>query len=244
MTEPRRCLIVFCILKLSLLVVFLLLAQPAAALIHQRTFSVPDVGTIRYGISVPDDYDPRQPRPLVLALHPGGERRPYYGSAFMSGIVMPALKDLGAILIAPDCPTRAWTDPMAERAVMALLQSVMADYAVDRRRILVTGFSLGGRGTWFMASRHADLFTAAIPIAGASGDEPLDRLGRIPTYVIHSRDDQVVPIEPDERTTLELERLGRVVKFDALQGVGHFDMGGYVDAFRRAGRWVAERWGK
>jgi predicted peptidase len=226
----------------AVLVVFVLLAQPATAIIHQRTFSVPEVGAIRYGISVPDDYDPRQPRPLVLALHPGGERRPYYGSAFMAGIVTRALKDLGAIMIAPDCPTRAWSDPIADRAVMALLQKVFDEYAVDRRRILVTGFSLGGRGTWFMASRHSDLFTAAIPIAGASGDEPLDRLGRIPTYVIHSRDDQVVPFEPDERTTRELEQLGRPVKFEALEGLSHYDMGGYVDAFTRAGRWVAERW--
>lgn len=233
-------------MKLSLvpavLVVFVLLAQPATATIHQRTFSGPEVGTIRYGISVPDDYDPRQPRPLVLALHPGGERRPYYGSAFMAGIVVRALKDLGAIMIAPDCPTQAWSDPPAERAVLALIQSVLNDYAVDRRRILVTGFSLGGRGTWFMASRHSDLFTAAIPIAGSPADEPLDRLGKIPTYAIHSRDDQVVPFEPDERTMRALEKLGRPVKFEALQGLGHFDMGGYVDAFTRAGRWVAERW--
>ena len=96
----------------------------------------------------------------------------------MRGIVSPALKDLNAIIVAPDCPTRSWSDPAAEQAVMALLQNVMKEYAVDRRRILVTGFSLGGRGTWFMSSRHADLFTGAIPIAGASGDEPLDRLGK------------------------------------------------------------------
>jgi predicted peptidase len=197
-----------------------------------------------YGISIPGDYNARQPRPLVLALHPGGERRPYYGSSFMQGIVSPALEDLNAIIVAPDCPTRAWSDPVADEAVMALLQSVLGEYAVDRRRILVTGYSLGGRGTWFMSSRHADFFTAAIPIAGSSGDEPLERLGRIPTYVIHSRDDQVVPFDPDERTTRELEQLGRIVKFEALQGLGHYEMGGYVEAFTRAGRWVTEQWGK
>ena len=131
---------------------------------------------------------------------------------------------------------------MADRAVMALVQSILDEYPIDRRRILVTGFSLGGRGTWFMSSRHADLFTAAIPIAGSSGDEPLDRLGRIPTYVIHSREDQVVPFGPDERTTREIEKLGRVVRFEALDGLGHYDMGGYVDALARGGRWVAERW--
>lgn len=221
-----------------------LLNQSTEPRVQQRTFSAPDGTRVLYGISIPGDYNARQPRPLVLALHPGGERRPYYGSSFMQGIVSPALEDLNAIIVAPDCPTRAWSDPVADEAVMALLQSVLGEYAVDRRRILVTGYSLGGRGTWFMSSRHADFFTAAIPIAGSSGDEPLERLGRIPTYVIHSRDDQVVPFDPDERTTRELEKLGRIVKFEALQGLGHYEMGGYVDAFTRAGRWITEQWGK
>lgn len=221
-----------------------LLSQLSAPSVLQRTFVTPDAGRILYGISVPADYNSRQPRPLVLALHPGGERTPYYGLSFMRGIVSPALKELGAIIVAPDCPTRAWSDPMADRAVMALIQNVLENYAIDRRRILVTGFSLGGRGTWFMSSHHADLFTAAIPIAGSSGGEPLDRLGRIPTYVIHSRDDEVSPFEPDERTTRELEKLGRLVRFEALEGLSHYAMGGYVDALTRGGRWVAERWEK
>ena len=219
-----------------------LLSQSTAPAVLQRTFVAPDAGRILYGISIPAGYNAREPRPLVLALHPGGGRTPYYGLSFMRGIVSPALKDLGAIIVAPDCPSNAWSDPMADRAVMALVQSILDEYPIDRRRILVTGFSLGGRGTWFMSSRHADLFTAAIPIAGSSGDEPLDRLGRIPTYVIHSREDQVVPFGPDERTTREIEKLGRVVRFEALDGLGHYDMGGYIDALTRGGRWVAERW--
>jgi hypothetical protein len=37
--------------------------------------------------------------------------------------------------------------------------------------------------------------------------------------------------------------MGRTVEFEELRGVGHFDMSGYVDSLRRAGRWIAERWG-
>lgn len=224
------------------LVLFAALSQQAAPAVLQRTFVSPEAGRILYGISIPAGYTSGEPRPLVLALHPGGERTPYYGLSFMRGIVSPALRDLGAIIVAPDCPARAWSDPTADRAVMALLESVMREYAVDRRRILVTGFSMGGRGTWFMSARHSDFFTAAIPIAGSSGDEPLERLGRIPTYVIHSRNDQVVPFGPDEQTTLQLGKLGRVVRFEPLDGIGHYEMGGYVDALTRAGRWVVERW--
>ena len=171
-----------------------LLGQSAAPTVQQQRMQIPEVGTILYGISIPGDYDPHHPVPLVLVLHPGArDGRPYYGATFMTQIFAPALRDLHAIIVAPDCPARNWTDAVAERSVMALLQRVLADYAIDRHRVLVTGYSMGGQGTWFMEAHHPDLFTAAIVIAGSTRDEPLDRLATIPTYVIHSRDDQVMP---------------------------------------------------
>jgi predicted peptidase len=155
---------------------------------------------------------------------------------------MAPLKPLDAIIVAPDCPTRTWTDSGSEQAVLALLQDVLRQYSIDRRRILVTGYSMGGRGTWFMAARHADLFTGAITIAGSPQGESLDSLGRIPTFAIHSRTDEVVPIDPDRRTVAELERLGRPVAFEAVDGRGHFDVASYRAAFERAVKWVEERW--
>ena len=222
------------------------LAAQSTPRVQNRTLAVPEVGTVTYGISVPDGYASQEPRPLVLVLHPGGDRIAYYGSAFMRSIAAPALGDLRAIMVAPYCPVQArgWNDPLADRAVMALLQKVLADYSIDRRRVLVVGFSMGGRGTWFMASHHPDVFTAAIPMAASTGDEPVERLATMPTYVIHSRDDQVVSFAPAERNARELQKMGRVLQFEELRGVGHFEMGGYVDALRRAAQWVVSQWGK
>jgi predicted esterase len=94
-----------------------------------------------------------------------------------------------------------------------------------------------------MSSQHADRYTAAIVLAGRT-DEPLERLAKIPTYIIHSRDDEIVPFAQAEQRAAELSAMGRVVKFEALQGLGHYAMRGYVGALQRAGRWVAERWEK
>ena len=74
----------------------------------------------------------------------------------------------------------------------------MRSYNIDRKRVLVVGFSMGGRGTWHMAAQHPDLFTAAIPMAASTRGMTIDQLGRQPTYVIHSREDEVVPFEPAE----------------------------------------------
>jgi predicted peptidase len=215
--------------------------QPPPARAERLTFRTADGITITYGLSMPGGHDPRKPRPLVLVLHPGGERMPYYGDQVMRQIFLPGLGALDAIMVAPDCPTRAWSDPAAEQAVTALIDRVIAAHAVDPRRILVTGYSLGGSGTWFLSSRHPDRYTAAIVLAGRT-EEPLERLGKVPTYIIHSRDDEVVPFAQAERRAAELSSLGRVVKFEALQGPGHYAMRGYVGALQRASRWVADRW--
>ena len=52
------------------------------------------------------------------------------------------------------------------------------------------------------------------------------------------------PFEPAERTTRELEKLGRVVRFEALEGLAHYDMDGFVEPLRRAERWIAQAWEK
>jgi predicted peptidase len=226
----------------ALLAVFVLTAiQAGAADFRELRINV-EGRELLYAIALPDGFKAGEARPLVLALHPGGERTRYYGRAYAALVVRPAVSDLHAIIVAPDCPTQAWTDPAADRAVMALLEQVMKEYTVDRRRVLVTGFSMGGRGTWFMASHHADLFTAAIPMAASAGDEPADRLATMPTYIIHSRQDQVVPFAPAERNAQALTKMGRVVHFEPLSGLTHFEMGAYVPALRRAVRWIAERW--
>jgi predicted peptidase len=226
----------------TLLLALTVLQAPDRPGWYQLTFPIPDVGEMRYALFLPRGYSPRQDRPLVLALHPGGQRFPYYGGAFAQQVVAPGLAELDAIIVAPDCPTDRWTDPNAERGVMALLRIILNQFSIDRKRMLVTGFSLGGRGTWFMSSRHADLFNAAIVMAGSPGDEPIDRLATIPTYVIHSRDDETVPFEPTELAVAKLKSLGKAIEFDAIEGAGHFQMGAYVAPLQRGAQWVSERW--
>lgn len=222
--------------------VLVLFGQPPQRGVQDLALQVDGVGQVLYGISVPNDYDPKDPRPLVLALHPGGERMRYYGSAYMKLVVAPGVRDLKPIIVAPDCPARAWTDPGCERGAMALVQYALEHYSIDRRRVLVVGFSMGGRGTWFMSSHHPDVFTGAIPMAASTGDEPIDKLATMPTCVIHSRDDQVVPFGPAEKNARELQKMGRTIRFDALMDLTHYDMVAYVDALRRGTRWIADRW--
>ena len=210
--------------------------------VEHLTFEIEGHGEMPYAVSVPAAYDPATPHALILALHPGGKQGSYYGSLHMRQMFEPALRALNAVVVAPDVPTRRWTSDVSDRGVMALLHQVLETYNIDRARILVTGFSLGGRGTWFFATRHPDFFTGAIPIAGRPGDEPLDALGDMPVHIIHSRADDVVPFGPAEEAARQLEDAGGPVAFTALDRVGHYAMGGYVRSLRDAGDWMIEQW--
>jgi predicted peptidase len=229
---------------LSMLALVASLQQPTSPGTYTLSFAVPDFGPMRYALTIPRGYNGRDARPLILALHPGGQRFPGYGASFAQQIIAPGLSSLGAIIVAPDVPTRSWTDDISERAVLGLVKSVMTDYKIDPARVVVVGFSLGGRGAWFHSSRHTDLFKAAIVMAGSTGDEPIEKLATVPTYVIHSRDDEVVEFAPAEKVVKELKQLKRTIEFEPLSGPTHFTMGGYLDSLARGGRWVADRWKK
>ena len=216
-----------------------LVQDPLPSGLHNATLDVDEVGPMTYGIWVPRDYDAAEPVPLVLALHPGGSRGPGYGMQFLRGVVGPALQAWGAVIVAPDVSDRRWTNPASERGVLELIDDVRARYSIDPERILITGFSMGGRGTWYLATRHPELFTAAIPMAARAEDDAT-QVGDMPVYIIHARDDEVVPFEPAEQLAQNMVVRGQTVAFEALEGVGHFRMG--VAPLEEAGEWVLERW--
>ena len=81
-------------------------------------------------------------------------------------------------------------------------------------------------------------------MAASTRELTQDSLGKIPTYVIHSRDDQVVSFDAAEQNAHQLEKLGRPVKFEEFRGPGHYQMGGYIESLQRAGQWIAAQWGQ
>jgi predicted peptidase len=211
---------------------------------YEEVFKRADGSVLRYTISIPRGYDKDQPRPLVLALHYAGEVTPYYGKGLLNQLVEPGLRHLGAILVAPDCPSRGWDNPESEKQVMALIEHILENYSIDRERILVTGYSMGGRGTWYMASRYPDLFTAAIPMAGWPSDKMVDEIGNMPLCIIHSSDDEVVSMEPTSKAVKALEARGAPVELITVRGVTHYQVPGFTKYLEKAARWVEKRWNK
>lgn len=197
---------------------------------------------LRYAISLPKSLAPDRAMPLVLALHFGGSVSPYYGKEFLTLLVEPALRDLDAIMVAPDCPGRGWIDPISEKAVLALIEGIIDEYNIDPKKIVVTGFSLGGIGTWHFAARHPELFSAAIPISGVPDAKVAPIVENIPVYVIHSKDDEIIPIEKVRAFVKKQKSQGASVHFVEVQGIGHYETYRFVQPLRTAIPWIKETW--
>ena len=211
-----------------------------------HTLRRPGGRRLGYTLSLPDRIEDDISRPLVLSLHHGWDRqRPVplaFGAALLTDVVEPALRDLGAIFVAPDCPAREWTEPASEGAVLALVERLQKRYAVDPARIVVTGFSLGAWGSWFFASRHPALFSAALPISGWPDIAAVDSLEPSAVYAIHSRADEVVPLGPTSLAITNLQARGRAAHLVVLDDVTHLETGRFTDALRDAVPWVREQW--
>src|SRR5712672_2791582 len=176
--------------------------------LHEHTLKRAGEPGLSYAISIPPDYTPSTPVPLILAFH-YGIRNPDstgVGADLVKGIIGPALEVLGAIIVAPDSVRGNWSTSENEKAVTALLDMVMAHYVVDKERVAVTGYSMGGTGSWHLAEKFPERFSAVLPIASRP---PASALGwRLPVLAIHSHDDQVQPFDPAAARIAELQKAG------------------------------------
>ena len=207
--------------------------------LHTRTLERKGGPPLGYAIMVPRGYAPEARVPLVLALHFGGEPAEGNGRSVIALLVGPALEELDAVIVAPDALTPGWNSPVNEEAVMRLLDLVERRYNVDPRRVIVTGFSMGGSGTWHYAARFPDRFSAAVPVAGrpVAGDA-----WRVPVFAVGSRRDTLVPIGPTVQRIEELKKMGVNAEVIVLDTPTHFQTGAHAEGLQRAAPWLQALW--
>jgi predicted peptidase len=185
--------------------------------------------TLPYLLALPSTYgqDPAQRWPLLLFLHGRGERGNDMALLRKHGIpkVVDAWTDTSFIIASPQCPeTTNWEELTATLA--ALLDDLIATYAVDTQRVYLTGLSMGGRGGWRLAVLHPDHFAALALICGRIPDLPdfLERLPRLkttPIWVFHGAKDPVVPIESSDKIVAALEAMGGNVRYTVYPEASH-----------------------
>ncbi len=192
----------------------------------------------RYTLSIPEGYTGKESLPLVLALHYGGHGAPFYGRHILTDMVKPALDELNSIIVSPDCPSSDWTQPESEAFVLELLDQLETEY--NESKVLVTGYSMGGMGTWHLAASHPERFAAAVVMAGLPPDNVAEIEWEVPLFIIHGRNDEVLPIQPTLDAVEELQSLGVELEFQTLEGVTHYQTNLFVAELKATIPWILE----
>ncbi|MHC4144840.1 MAG: carboxylesterase family protein [Planctomycetota bacterium] len=192
---------------------------------HARTFNryLRRGQSCLYWITLPKGYDKEVKKwPMIIYLHPSSLQG--HDLSMVRTPIPPDVdeikNDFPFVVLTPQCPDEydAWPSDL----VVELVDEAVRHYNVDARRVYVTGFSLGGRGTWSVAVDHPEVFAAIVPVAGSYGHpERISRIEDVPVWVFHGDSDRLLPIDPVRDMVQDLKESGGNVRFTIYKGAGH-----------------------
>ena len=212
----------------------------------QGTVDIENGSKVPYRIHRPVVAEGSGPIPLVVFLHGAGERgddnsmqlRHFPDRWVREGHLG---KRHPAVVLAFQCPQEQWWSAVRKnqddewvsdpdgiltpqlQAVMAKVQELAADPAIDDRRIYLTGLSMGGFGSWDLLEHHPEVFAAAVPICGGGNAVAAKAIvaGRTPIWNVHGDADNVVLVERSRDMVKAIRAEGGRVGHTELPGVGH-----------------------
>ena len=199
-------------------------------------------GGPRYTLSTPPTVAGGDLVPLVISLHYGGPVSPWYGRGLLEGVVEPALRPLGAVIAAPDCPAPTWADSPCEQTVLDLISHLQDTLPVDPQRVVLTGYSKGGIGTWALAAQYPARFSAAIVMAGRPPRAWSPERWRLPMHIVHAREDEVLHLAPVQAAFKTLQDAGAPVTLKVVEGISHYETHRFAEPLGETVPWLNEVW--
>lgn len=152
---------------------------------------------LEYLISHPKGFQEDKKYPLVIFLHGAGTRGEEIDCLQNNVSLQNILQRQdarGYILIAPHCKRGDWNEWMT--ILVHLIETCRETAYIDKTRIHLTGASMGGYGTWALATLYPDWFASAMPLCGGGIGAFAKNLVNLPIRAFHGlRDKTVDPIE-------------------------------------------------
>ncbi len=175
---------------------------------------------LRYVIDLPPGYSATQGAwPLVLFLHGAGERGNDLAAVRSQGLlkIAPSARS-SFILVAPQTPLgELWSAD----ALGALLDHLEGTLRIDRSREYLTGLSMGAFGAWELAMAMPERFAAVLGISGGANPVGICGLRRVPVWIVHGSDDDVIPVSWSKTLAQRLQACHGNVRLTIYPGVGH-----------------------
>lgn len=124
------------------------------------------------------------------------------------------------VVVTPQCKTDSnWGEEY--HLVKPLVEEIIKNYPIDPESVYVTGFSMGGNGTWEYASRSPELFSAIVPISGWFDPDKASLIKDVPIWAFHCVDDDVVGVSGTEDMVKSVTYIGGNIRATYYSALGH-----------------------
>jgi predicted peptidase len=198
-------------------------AEPSTGFVD-KVRKGPDGKESKYIVFVPAAYKGDKEYPVILFLHGAGERGTdgkKQAAVGLGAAIRKNEKDFAFIAVFPQAE-RTWSadSPDGMRAV-AILDEVMKEYKTDKKRVYLTGLSMGGGGTWSLAAKYPERWAAIVPICGFGNPESAVKIKDIPCWCFHGDADPAVKVDQSRAFIAALKKAGAEPKYTEYPGVGH-----------------------
>ena len=236
--------------KLFIAILMLMVCQLSAQdfdLFKKREFTNKSGEVLPYRILYPKNYDAQKKYPLVLFLHGAGERGDDNEQQLKHAVkVFLESENRGqfpCIVLAPQCPKDSyWSSVNIDRSTyplkldfdydneitkglklaMELTKETIKKERIDKKRVYITGLSMGGMGTFEAVYRFPKRFAAAIAVCGgADVDAYQKKQAKVPFRIYHGAVDQVVAVGHSKAIYDKLVFLEANVQYKEYPGVNH-----------------------
>jgi hypothetical protein len=184
----------------------------------KKTFTDENGKQIPYVVYVPRDYDGTKAYPVILYLHGAGDKKPI---PWGLGTYIQARGDLDFLCVFPHSDHQWDPGRPGEKKAIGALDAVLALYKADRNRVYLTGFSMGGTGTWSLGAKYADRWAALVPVASESTPEWAAKVKDIPTWAFEGSEDLEGNVQKGLEAVEFVRKVGGQPKYTEFPHVGH-----------------------
>ncbi len=190
-----------------------------------------DTGEHRFVVFVPQGEPPAGGWPIILFLHGAGERgtdgrrQLEYGlgpfvklraETFPAIVVFPQAEDMSGPIL------RTWSPNSADgRRALAILDEVESVYPIDPQHRILTGWSMGGYGTWRLAAADPQKWSAVVPVSGGGDPSTAPRLTDVNIWAFHGMQDRVVPVSESHLMVQAVREAEGNIAYREVEDAGH-----------------------
>jgi predicted esterase len=178
--------------------------------------------TVNYLLYLPQEYgkDTSKLWPVMIFLHGSGQSGTDIQKVKTHG--PPKLIEQGKqypfIVVSPQARENEGWEP---QVIIRLIKGIQSQYKVDKERIYLTGLSMGGFGTWNIASKFPSVFAAIAPVCGGGDTTQVMKLKHVPVWCFHGAKDNVVNPEQSYRMVRALKKFNPDVKLTIYPDANH-----------------------